>query len=423
MIERIGHREVGLKDLTFLPGNARRGNVAEIRKSVRRLGQYRSVVVRDTGDSLVILAGNHTVQALEAEGHTAASCEVIRCTDDEARRINISDNRLGELPGPDGSRYDDDALVELLSYLDGDYDGTGWTEEDVESLITPPEELPGGSGDPDDAPDPPAEPVSTLGELWILGPHRLLIGDATDTAVLGRLMDGALADMVWTDPPYNVAVTGGTHDPRDTKNHGKGPRIVNDAMGDLEFRGFLIAAFAAMADHLKPGGAAYVCHADTEGLNFRAAFAEGGLELHQVLIWVKQQFVFGRSDYHWQHEPILYGWKPGAAHEFYGERNQSTIWQVDRPMRSAMEHPTQKPVDLVSIALGNSSQRGGLVLDPFGGSGSTLVAAHQAGRLARLCELDPKYADVIIQRWVDRTGQVAAREDGWAWPGLGRSRR
>ena len=413
----VATREIRLSELTRFPGNARRGNVAEIRKSIKRHGQYRSLVVRSHDGRLTILAGNHTRDALEAEGHDTARCELIECTDDEARRINAADNRLGELPDPEtGERYDGDALAELLSSLDGDFDGTGWTEDDLAALLEEDDPGPmGGGGDPDDAPEPPAEPVSALGDLYVLGKHKLLVGDSTDPGAIGRLMDGELADMIWTDPPYNVAVTGGTHDPRDKKNHGKGPRIANDSMGDSEFRAFLIAAFSAMAEHLKPGGAVYACHADTEGLNFRAAFGEGGLELHQVLIWVKQQFVFGRSDYHWQHEPILYGWKPGAAHAFHGERNQSTIWQVDRPMRSAMEHPTQKPLDLVSIALNNSSRRGELVLDPFGGSGSTLMAAHAAGRHARLCELDPRYADVIIQRWMNATGEQAVRENGVAW--------
>jgi DNA modification methylase len=407
----LATQDLPISSLERFPGNARRGNVAEIRKSIRRHGQYRAIVVRVHDGHHTVLAGNHTADALEAEGCETARCELIECTDDEARRINLADNRLSDM-----ALDDSDALVELLSYLDEDYEGTGWTAEDVSALLGENEELsPEGGGDPDDVPEPPAEPVSAPGDLYWLGKHRLLVGDSTDPAVIGRLMGGDLADMIWTDPPYNVAVTGGTHDPRDKKNHGKGPRIANDAMGDGEFRAFLIAAFAAMAEHLKPGGAVYACHADTEGLNFRAAFGEGGLELHQVLIWVKQQFVFGRSDYHWQHEPILYGWKPGAAHAFHGERNQSTIWQVDRPMRSAMEHPTQKPTDLVSIALQNSSRPGELILDPFGGSGSTLITAHQTGRVARLCELDPRYADVIIQRWMTFSGEQAVRENGIPW--------
>jgi len=307
-------------------------------------------------------------------------------------------------------RNDEAKLVALLTGLAQQprgLEGTGFDGDDLDALIAAMGGTGGGpglNGDPDDVPEPPEEPVSVLGDLYKLGEHRLLCGDSTDPDVLGRLMDGRLADMIWTDPPYNVAVTGGTHDPRDKKNHGKGPRIANDAMGDSEFRGFLIAAFSAMAGHLRPGGAAYVCHADTEGLNFRSAFGEGGLELHQVLIWVKQQFVFGRSDYHWQHEPILYGWKPGAAHAFHGERNQSTTWNIDRPMRSAMEHPTQKPVDLVTVALLNSSESGQIVLDSFGGTGSTLLACYRAGRIAHLAELEPAFCDVICKRFEQLTG-------------------
>lgn len=218
--------------------------------------------------------------------------------------------------------------------------------------------------------------------------------------------------MVWTDPPYNVAVTGGTHDPRDQKNHGKGPRIENDAMGDREFYEFLRAAFDAMLPTVAPGGVVYVAHADTEGINFRTAFRDAGFVLHEVLIWVKQQFVFGRSDYHWQHEPMLYGWKPGAAHIFLGERNQSTLWHFDRPMRSDKDHPTVKPVPLIERALRNSCRPGGLVLDPFGGAGSTLIAAHRTGMRARLVELDPRYCDVICRRYQEHTGTVPVLEGG-----------
>ena len=183
-------------------------------------------------------------------------------------------------------------------------------------------------------------------------------------------------------------------------------------MMDAQFRQFLLSAFSTMYGAARPGAAIYVCHAETEGFNFRSTFVEAGFFLHQVLIWVKQNFVFGRSDYHWQHEPILYGWKKGTAHEFFGARNQSTTWTIDRPMRSGLEHPTQKPVALPVKAIENSSRAGDIILDPFGGSGSTLIACEQTRRQARLIELDPRYVDVIVQRWQELTGQKATREHG-----------
>jgi DNA modification methylase len=201
-----------------------------------------------------------------------------------------------------------------------------------------------------------------------------------------------------------VAVTGGTHDARDKKNHGKGPIIANDSMSDGDFVAFLTAAFKAMHAALRPGGAIYVCHSDTEGINFRVTFKDAGFFLHECLIWAKQHFVFGRSDYHWQHEPVLYGWKPGAAHQFLGERNQSTVWNIDRPMRSTMDHPTQKPVGLPIKAITNSAAKGELVADPFCGAGSTLLACEITGRAGRGIELDPRYADVTARRWQELTG-------------------
>jgi DNA modification methylase len=225
-----------------------------------------------------------------------------------------------------------------------------------------------------------------------------------------RLMGAERADMVFTDPPYNVAVCGGDHNPKG-RTFGKGKRIENDSMPPEEFRQFLRDAFSALASAVKPGAAVYVCHADTEGINFRSAFVESGFMLKQCLIWAKQQFVFGRSDYHWQHEPILYGWQEGAAHSFYGERNQGTVWNIDRPMRSDMAHPTQKPVALVEKALNNSSKTGDLLYEPFGGSGSTIVACEKTGRKCYAMELDPKYCDVIVARWETATGKKAVLAD------------
>ena len=361
-----GVRDIPIADLTPFPGNPRRGNTDEIRKSIRRLGQYRTIVVRNTGDALVILAGNHTTQALQAEGHATVRCEVIQCDEDEARRVNLADNRLAELGG-----YDDDDLVQLLSYLDDDYEGTGWTKEDIEALITPPEDFNPG-GDPDDAPEPPAEPVTRPGDLYQLGPHRLLCGDATDMAAVEKMLDGDRCDCMWTDPPYGVEYVGKTKDAL---------TIRNDGADDLP--SLLAGAFAVATAALKPGAAVYIAHPPGALCRpFMQAFFDAGWKFHEGLVWVKNTMVLGHSDYHYRHEPIMYGYTAGEGRRgrggegWHGDNSQTSVFEVDRPSRSE-QHPTMKPVELVARMLVNSCPKRGLVYEPFGGSGSTLIAAHQ----------------------------------------------
>lgn len=346
------------------------------------------------------MAGNHTADALAAEGHQTARCEVIQCTDDEAVRINLSDNRLGELPGPDGFRYDDDELVQLLSYLDDDYEGTGWSAEDVEALITPPEDFGGGGGDPDDVPEPPAEPVSAPGDLWILGPHRLAVADCTDMAAVDRLLAGDCCDCMWTDPPYGVNYVGKTKDAL---------TISNDGAGDLP--GLLAGAYAVATAALKPGSPVYVAHpAGALHRQFMEAFFTAGWRFHEGLIWVKDVMVLGHSDYHFRHEPIMFGYTDGAqgrrgrgGEGWYGDHSQTSVFEIPKPSRSE-EHPTMKPVPLITAMLTNSCPPGGLVYEPFGGSGSTLIAADSLGMAARVCEIDARYADVILRRYEGYAG-------------------
>lgn len=245
--------------------------------------------------------------------------------------------------------------------------------------------------DPDETPAVPSVARTTPGDVYEIGPHRLMCGSATDEAHVQTLMAGAQAEMVFTDPPYNVAYVGKTKDAL---------TIQNDKMGGDEFLEFLRAAYRNLAASTSAGGAIYVAHADTEGLRFRQGFVEAGFKLSGCLVWVKPSMVLGRSDYQWRHEPILYGWKEGASHRWRGDRKQTTVWEVDRPSRSS-EHPTMKPIALIDIALANSSAAGDLVIDFFGGSGSTMVAAHKGGRHANLMELDPKYCDVIVSRMLD----------------------
>jgi site-specific DNA-methyltransferase (adenine-specific) len=251
--------------------------------------------------------------------------------------------------------------------------------------------------DEDEVGEPPAEPVSKPGDIYELGRHRLMCGDATNVQHVEALMDGKRADIVWTDPPYNVAYEGKTKDAL---------TIENDEMGDADFYKFLYDAYTSMIMFTRAGGAIYVAHADSEGANFRKALVDAGWLLKQCLVWVKQTLVMGRQDYHWKHEPILYGWAPGAAHSWYTDRKQTTVLEFNKPNRNA-EHPTMKPVELVEYCLGNSSKAGDIVLDVFGGSGTTMIASEKLGRSAHLLELDPRYCDVIVNRWERYTGKKA----------------
>lgn len=393
-------RDVPLDDLTRYPGNARRGDVERIRESLRRNGQYRALVVRDNGGELTILAGNHTYAALQAEGYASARCEIITCEDDDARRINLADNRLAEI----GS-YDEDALAELLSYLDGDYDGTGWTAADVDNLLTPPAADLGIVGDPDAVPDTPAQPLSNPGDVWALGPHRVLCGDATDVAAVEEMLDGSRCDCMWTDPPYGVDYVGKTKNALTIKNDG------HEGLEEL-----LAGAWAAATAALRPGAPVYIAHADTYRATFEQSMHKAGWLFRQNLVWVKNTFALGRSDYHYRHEPILYGFTDGGegrlgrgGEQWYGDNAQTTVFEVPKPTRNEA-HPTMKPVDLITAMLDNSSTTGSMVYDPFGGSGSTLMAAHTTGRVARLVELDPRYVDVICRRYQEATGDIPILE-------------
>ncbi len=235
------------------------------------------------------------------------------------------------------------------------------------------------------------EPVSKPGDLWLLGPHRLLCGDSTKKESYAVLMDGKKANLVVTDPPYNIDIQGGTKDAL---------KIKNDNMPDAEFYGFLLKFYQCSFEVMADGAAIYVFHADTEGINFRTAFKNAGFHLSGVCIWVKNSLVLSRSDYHFRHEPILYGFKATAKHKWYSDRKQDTIWNFDRPRRSD-SHPTMKPIPLVAYSIRNSSPVNGIVLDPFGGSGTTLIACEQLDRICYTIELDGRYMDVIVKRYIE----------------------
>lgn len=251
----------------------------------------------------------------------------------------------------------------------------------------------------DEAPEVPKVAKSKVGDMYQLGKHRLLCGDALSTQDVATLMGGKKADLIVTDPPYNVSYVGKTKDAL---------TIQNDKQTDDKFREFLRSAFLAMNNHLKPGGSFYVWHADSEGYNFRGACQDVGWQIRQCVIWVKNSLVLGRQDYHWRHEPCLYGWKEGSAHVWNSDRKQTTVLEFDRPTRSK-EHPTMKPVKMIAYQVQNNSIENQIVLDTFGGGGSTLVACEQTNRVCYMMELDPKYVDVIIERWENLTGKKAKK--------------
>ena len=307
----------------------------------------------------------------------------------------IADNRLSELSETDELLLKD--LLQELGTSELDLELTAYTADEIDQMLGSAKEVQEDDFDADKALSEIDEAQTKLGDIYILGKHRLLCGDSTDAAAVEKLMDGQKADIAVTDPPYNVGYTGGTKDAL---------TIQNDKQEDSAFRQFLSAAFTNMDAAMKPGAVFYIWHADSEGYNFRAACKDAGWQVRQCLIWNKNQLVMGRQDYHWKHEPCLYGWKEGAAHLWASDRKQTTILCFDRPQKNA-EHPTMKPVALLAYQIANNTKGEDIALDLFGGSGTTLVACEQLGRKCYMMELDPKYCDVIIKRWEELTGNKA----------------
>jgi DNA modification methylase len=429
-----GTRDIPIADLTRFPGNARRGNVAEIRKSIRRHGQYRAIVVRDCPDGLVILAGNHTRDALEAEGHDSARCEVITCTDDEARRVAIADNRLAELGG-----YDDDALVELLSYLDEDYEGTGWAEEDVLALLAPdPEEVP-PQGKPDSTPEPPAEPVTVKGDIWALGPHRIICGDCRDFETVTKLMDGRAVNLAFTSPPYadrrkydessgfrpippdefadwfeDVQANVRAHLAADGSWFVNIKEAAEDGQRQLYVKDLTLA-------HVRRWGWLFVdelCWVDTRNgvpggwpNRFKDAWepvfhysAGGKIKFCPLANGQQSADVFAYSSANAKSTSgsgLLGADKAEGMHD--GVARPSNVIQIPAAASIGL-HSAPFPVDLAAWFIRAYSDLDDAVFDPFMGSGSTLIAAHQENRIAYGCEISPAYCDVIAKRFQDFTG-------------------
>jgi DNA modification methylase len=372
------------------PQNSRVGNVDAISASLRRFGQLKPVVVQ--ASTMLVVAGNHLWRAARSLGWTEIAANVEAMDDATATAYMLADNRTADL----GS-YDYDLLAAMLAEEEaaGNLLATGYDADDVAALLR----AAGLSDerDPDAVSDLPPEAAVYVrpGDHWRLGRHDLVVGDATDPDAVSRLTANNPVDEVFTDPPYGVDYIGGT---------AAHLTIVNDDLGAQGTRA--LVADALRLAPLRPGGAFYVmAPAGPLHLAFLLALADAGLTLHQTLIWVKGSFVLGHADYHYRHEPILYGWRDGGRHLFRGDRTQDTVWEIPRPARSEL-HPTMKPVELVERAIRNSSMPGERVLDMFAGSGTTLIAAERAGRTCLAMELDPRYAQVAIERWASFTGQV-----------------
>ena len=364
--------------------------VTKLRSSLREFGFVNTVIIdRDYG----IIAGHGRVMAAKEEGIEEVPCVFVDyLTEAQKKAYIIADNRFAQDAG-----WDEELLrieIEALQGMDFDVGLTGFNDDEIADLF----DANGKSEAEDDDFDLSAalEKASFVqrGDIWTVGRHRLMCGDATSTEDVAALMDGKKANLIVTDPPYNV----------DFKSS-NGLSIKNDKLENDKFYKFLLAAFHNMAVNLEKGGAAYVFHADTEGLNFRRAFIDAGFHLAGCCIWVKNSLVLGRSDYQWQHEPVLYGFLQNGKHYWSKNagRSQTTIWNFDKPKKNK-NHPTSKPLDLLAYPIGNSSRENSIVIDTFGGSGSTMMACEQTNRICYTMELDEKYASVILRRFVENGG-------------------
>lgn len=415
--------------------------IAMMAEIIQKAGWRNSITVSKL--SGYVVKGHGRLLAAEYAGFTEVPVEY-QHYDSEADELAdlVADNRLAEL-----AEMDKEKLAAIFAELEsGDVSLTGYTEEEAAELQNIMADINLNAETAEDtvpAAELDDEPVTKPGDIWILGRHKLICGDATDPRTYEALMGDERAKLLITDPPYNVDYTGGTQ---------AALKIKNDNMEDEAFRNFLTDAFMAMTEYGIPGAAVYIWHADSEGLNFRIAMAEAQIPIKQCLVWVKNQMVLGRQDYQWRHEPCLYGWIPGAKHYFVEDRSQTTVMEAEqleleklkkheliqlikshllkdtpqsiiyerKPLRSDL-HPTMKPIKLITKLMTNSSKHGWIVLDPFGGSGTTLIVAEMTGRVARCVELDPYYCDVIVRRYMQtfdtdnvkllRNGRIASANE------------
>jgi site-specific DNA-methyltransferase (adenine-specific) len=364
--------------------------VGQIAASIKEFGFRNPILV----DNLTLIAGHGRLLAAQKLGlDTVPTIDCSDMSESQKKAYIIADNKLAMNAGWDTAMLT--LEMQELQEEGFDLELLGFDDKELNALLEP--EVVQGLTDEDAVPETPKEASTKLGDIYILGKHRLMCGDSTSITDMEKLIDEQPVDMCLTDPPYNVAYEGATKEKL---------TIINDSMGNDEFRQFLRDAFVAADTVMKQGAVFYIWHADSEGYNFRGACSDAGWKVRQCLIWKKSSLVMGRQDYHWMHEPCLYGWKDGAAHLWSADRKQTTILEFNKPSRNG-EHPTMKPVELFEYQMLNNTKGGDIVLDSFGGSGTTLIAAEKHGRYARIMELDPKYCDVIVKRWEDFTGQKA----------------
>lgn len=385
--------DLAIKDLKPYERNAKKHDETQIKnvmESIKQFGFAQPLVIDK--DNFVIIGHCRLIAAKRLKMEKVPVLRMADLNDEQVQKLRLLDNKLNE------SEWDMDLLAEDIPLLDFSNFDIDWElpvlEDEVEIVE-------------DEAPELPEEPKSKLGDMYQLGNHRLICGDSTDIAVIDRLMDGAKADMWLSDPPYNVEIVGGSHaiSASERKKQGK-LTIKNDCMSGDEFKEFLTNAFTTAYTALKGGASYYIWYASREVVNFQKSLEESGFLVKQELIWNKNSLVMGRQDYQWKHEPCLYGWKDGNSHNWYGDRKQTTIIDFDRPAKSDL-HPTMKPIGLLAIQIKNSSKTDDIIFDGFGGSGSTLIACEQLNRKCYMCELDPRYVDVIIERWEKFTGEKA----------------
>ena len=376
--DKINHAKYNpRKDLK--PGDA---EYEKLRRSIEEFGYVEPIIWnKETGN---VVGGHQRLKILLADGAAEVDCVVVELNAEKEKALNVALNKIS-------GDWDKEKLALLITDLQGvDFDVslTGFDLAEIDELFK--DSIADGVKDDDfDVEGELAKPAITKpGDLWLLGQHRVVCGDSTQAETFSLLMDGKPANLVVTDPPYNV------------NYEGTAGKIKNDNMADQKFYQFLLEAFTLTEKSMARDASIYVFHADTEGFNFRKAFKDAGFYLSGTCIWKKQSLVLGRSPYQWQHEPILFGWKKAGKHAWYSDRKQSTIWEFDKPRKNT-DHPTMKPVPLVAYPVLNSSMTGCIVLDPFGGSGSTLIACEQTGRICHTVELDEKFCDVIVKRYIE----------------------
>ena len=356
----------------------------KIKNSIEEFGFADPLVVNK---DMTIIGGHQRLTVAVDLGYKVVPCAIVDVDKVREKALNIALNKIT-------GAWDETMLADLLTDLkeaDYDLDWTGFEAAEVDQLFSNIYDKKVREDDFDVEEELKQPVFSQLGDLWFLGKHRVICDDSTGEEVYTRLMDGQQANLVLTDPPYNVDVE---------ETAGK---IMNDNMSDSDFYNFLLSAYRCMHANLADDGSIYVWHADTEGLNFRKAFKDAGFYLSGCCIWKKNSLVLGRSPYQWIHEPCLFGWKQKGKHQWYADRKQTTVWEYDKP-RSSKDHPTMKPINLMSYPIKNSTMTNGIVLDPFLGSGSTLIACCETDRVCRGIELDPKFVDVIVKRWIEWNG-------------------